>query len=649
MAAIVVGTLSVRSSVENPVAQRQSPEGKGMQSKLSDLKRKDTTSYYRMLKLLAEASGIKTSSGDSFLNVRGILDQQDEIAVLRSIASNLSSLDINDDNLQFFIIQRGLNPPAYFPVKDLLLKFLEEVVSAGKRNLEKGQTFSESLDQNSPVQIRLAGQEMTFVLRGSQLLYQRTGGSLRQVASGQTQEYAIDSLNMLISVSLVNGQVVITNNSSVPLSVESVQKREVVEVATKDIGADVSNKGKAVILAREKELMSELASQEAFPDLKDMRNSGVAQRERQLLRGFFSKLAGDSVAYVERELTGILSRDANITRGNEIVQLLFDGRLDELNTLNPYERKRLYEAIFLNARIWKTSTGQMETLVNVLSLSGGLKEKYFGITGELEVDIIFGEDDKSFGYKAVRQIESARGYPMSTAEREQAIKKYLGCGGISIPYRRTNGVVGSKIVINLGIDGFGKVMSTIFHEMGHNVLQGLSRHGSFSKDRMFVYEGVAEDFSIFSLRELARHYDNHPAFLTLVTRRQARVMKEKIGLNESRFGYVFMEQMRNRVGMAVFHWQVVSQLVRIIQGDTSIRRLSEAVFDAAQKPDTTGGIDLNASRLDLQVENNGKELNFNFDSSMAQQLQNATGFTPVVVNIHPLGNLSQYLEVRPEP
>ena len=60
-----------------------------------------------------------------------------------------------------------------------------------------------------------------------------------------------------------------------------------------------------------------------------------------------------------------------------------------------------------------------------------------------------------------------------------------------------------------------------------------------------------------------------------------------------------------------------------------------------------GGIDLTSDKA-LEVRNNGLSIKFNIDPAMLAQLQNAPGFTPVIINIQPLTSLSEFLGVSQE-
>ena len=62
---------------------------------------------------------------------------------------------------------------------------------------------------------------------------------------------------------------------------------------------------------------------------------------------------------------------------------------------------------------------------------------------------------------------------------------------------------------------------------------------------------------------------------------------------------------------------------------------------------TRGGIDLSPARMHLQTKNDGSII-FHLDPAMLQQLQNAPGFVPVIINIQPLKNLPEFLGMTSE-
>jgi hypothetical protein len=45
----------------------------------------------------------------------------------------------------------------------------------------------------------------------------------------------------------------------------------------------------------------------------------------------------------------------------------------------------------------------------------------------------------------------------------------------------------------------------------------------------------------------------------------------------------------------------------------------------------------------LSVQNNGQAIKFHIGPAMLQELQNAPGFTPIIINIQPMSNLRAWL------
>lgn len=58
---------------------------------------------------------------------------------------------------------------------------------------------------------------------------------------------------------------------------------------------------------------------------------------------------------------------------------------------------------------------------------------------------------------------------------------------------------------------------------------------------------------------------------------------------------------------------------------------------------TKGGIDLTPANLNMQIQNNGDGLKLQLDPVMLEQLQNAIGFEPVIINIQPMIDFRLFL------
>ena len=56
-----------------------------------------------------------------------------------------------------------------------------------------------------------------------------------------------------------------------------------------------------------------------------------------------------------------------------------------------------------------------------------------------------------------------------------------------------------------------------------------------------------------------------------------------------------------------------------------------------------GGIDFNSDKMNLETKSEGGEIKFHVDPAMLEQLRNAPGFTPVIINIQPMNDIRLFL------
>jgi len=83
--------------------------------------------------------------------------------------------------------------------------------------------------------------------------------------------------------------------------------------------------------------------------------------------------------------------------------------------------------------------------------------------------------------------------------------------------------------------------------------------------------------------------------------------------------------------------------VVIFQGVHAGNEIIEITDNTTNVKKTTGGIDLTAQNMNLKTLNAGQGIKFYTNPAMLRQLENAPGFTPVVINIHPLDSLPKFL------
>lgn len=73
--------------------------------------------------------------------------------------------------------------------------------------------------------------------------------------------------------------------------------------------------------------------------------------------------------------------------------------------------------------------------------------------------------------------------------------------------------------------------------------------------------------------------------------------------------------------------------------------VDNAQTNALDKAQAPGGIDLNADKLDLQLQNGGEAIKFKTDPAMLKRLQDAPGFMPVIIDIQPVSDLRVFLGI----
>ena len=106
-------------------------------------------------------------------------------------------------------------------------------------------------------------------------------------------------------------------------------------------------------------------------------------------------------------------------------------------------------------------------------------------------------------------------------------------------------------------------------------------------------------------------------------------------------GIVGLEQLRGDLGF-------VSQEAIINGRSTPKNNNGNGQAESADKAQISlgrkapGGINFNADKLDLQVQNQEGEIKFKLDPAMLRDFQNAPGFVPVIIKIQPLNDIGVF-------
>ncbi len=100
----------------------------------------------------------------------------------------------------------------------------------------------------------------------------------------------------------------------------------------------------------------------------------------------------------------------------------------------------------------------------------------------------------------------------------------------------------------------------------------------------------------------------------------------------------------------------IIESLKPIAGSEAAERLRDALetrrlpAKPSIRPDSAmlgekGGIDFNADKVDkaFAIKHSGGEIKFHIDPAMLEQLQNAPGFIPVIINIRPMNNIREFL------
>jgi hypothetical protein len=175
-----------------------------------------------------------------------------------------------------------------------------------------------------------------------------------------------------------------------------------------DIGAEVTDKTKALILEKEAKLRTALRDQEAFPLLRD---SGAMEKEREILKDIFNRIIGTPNSIQAQEFMTALIGNYKISKVNlsisnerakEILDFVLRGEIDKpQQDYSSADRVMVYETLFTNAKIWQNPYSENEFL-DFKGLTSKIREKYFGRPGSIPEEISFYENVHDFAKEVIR-------------------------------------------------------------------------------------------------------------------------------------------------------------------------------------------------------------------------------------------------------
>ena len=102
--------------------------------------------------------------------------------------------------------------------------------------------------------------------------------------------------------------------------------------------------------------------------------------------------------------------------------------------------------------------------------------------------------------------------------------------------------------------------------------------------------------------------------------------------------------------MKVLNAAGLLNIERIEIKDDRIKVALKQFSDPASLVQKQGGIDLTEDQLNLQIKTEaslrGKPIVFKMDPAILQRLENAPGFTPVVISLEPLKSVENFMGLK---
>jgi glycosyltransferase involved in cell wall biosynthesis len=134
-----------------------------------------------------------------------------------------------------------------------------------------------------------------------------------------------------------------------------------------------------------------------------------------------------------------------------------------------------------------------------------------------------------------------------------------------------------------------------------------------------------------------RNYEQFADRLSRLLRNRAEA--QRMGLH----GRDFVVKKYSLPALALRHERFYLNLLSSNQAARPIENAKQAVQG---QETSTGGIDFDTAKLDLETGRQGDEIKFQTDPAMLKQLQEAPGFMPVIISIQPLADVRLFLGLQ---
>jgi len=184
-------------------------------------------------------------------------------------------------------------------------------------------------------------------------------------------------------------------------------------------------------------------------------------------------------------------------------------------------------------------------------------------------------------------------------------------------------------------------------EIGVSSLKELSRYGNIAASIKILGSFREEMVHYYAIHDTSQLLKNIDKFLEILNEmsRMLSNQTEYSGLLEQ---IHYMESQLSYLGGIVTRDK--AQLVEKNRAsNNTLARMSGIRKDGGNSVQAPGGIDLTPANMNLQTHHKGGEIKFYLDPKLLEQLRNVPGFVPVIINIQPMTNLRQFLDVPESP
>ena len=149
------------------------------------------------------------------------------------------------------------------------------------------------------------------------------------------------------------------------------------------------------------------------------------------------------------------------------------------------------------------------------------------------------------------------------------------------------------------------------------------------------------------LRRLSRQNgDEHKIQIIMIAHKKDPVVSYALAVKTAqRIGAEVLIDPNDKVEGVEAHYSIIFN-PNLVVSALGLSPQTSSVDRATIASDKRGGIDLTSRQLQLQIQNKGGQIIFHLDPAMLQQLQDATSFVPLIINIQPVPDLALFLGIK---